>query len=215
MHVSERPHQRYGPLLEAVFIFVLIIYYIWRIRPEFPEFWRGIFALILFSHVYRRETAAALGFRWRNLPISLRRFSPILMGLAAVLVAAGVLSHTIRDVGIRMGFFSLVYYFFWGLFQQYLLNAYFVNRFLEYSSDAASSRVPILSALFFAGVHAPNWFLMIATGLGGYFCAKAYVRYRNLFFLGFAHGLIGFLLYLVAPDSISHHLYVGPKWFLH
>ena len=25
--------------------------------------------------------------------------------------------------------------------------------------------------------------------------------------------VIGFLIYLVVPDTISHHLYVGPKWF--
>ena len=29
----------------------------------------------------------------------------------------------------------------------------------------------------------------------------------------FACGVIGFLIYLVVPDTISHHLYVGPKWF--
>jgi len=28
-----------------------------------------------------------------------------------------------------------------------------------------------------------------------------------------AHGIVGFLIYLTVPDTISHHLYVGPKWF--
>ena len=43
--------------------------------------------------------------------------------------------------------------------------------------------------------------------------SRIYLRYRNLYFLGMAHGVVGFLLYLVVPDTISHHLSVGPKWF--
>jgi hypothetical protein len=25
--------------------------------------------------------------------------------------------------------------------------------------------------------------------------------------------VVGSLIYLVVPDTITHHLYVGPKWF--
>jgi hypothetical protein len=35
-----------------------------------------------------------------------------------------------------------------------------------------------------------------------------------MYFLGLAHGTIGSLLFLVIPDSISHHLVVGPGFFL-
>lgn len=54
---------------------------------------------------------------------------------------------------------------------------------------------------------------MAVTLLLGYCCAIVYRRYKNLYFLGLAHGTVGFLLYLVVPDSISHHLNVGPGWF--
>jgi len=49
----------------------------------------------------------------------------------------------------------------------------------------------------------------------GYCCARIWIRYRNLYFLGIAHGAIGSMLYLVVPDAISHHLVVGPGWFGH
>ena len=65
----------------------------------------------------------------------------------------------------------------------------------------------------FSLAHLPNWFLMIVSLAGGYVCAAIYRKYRNLYFLGVAHGVIGCMIYLVAPDTLSHHLYVGPKWF--
>jgi membrane protease YdiL (CAAX protease family) len=65
--------------------------------------------------------------------------------------------------------------------------------------------------MIFSAVHLPNPFLVATALVAGYLSAWAYLRYRNLFVLGLAHGLLGFLLYLAVPDSISHHLYVGPK----
>ena len=54
---------------------------------------------------------------------------------------------------------------------------------------------------------------MPITLAGGHFCARVYLKHRNLYVLGLAHGVVGFLLYLAVPDSVSRHLYVGPKWF--
>ena len=71
----------------------------------------------------------------------------------------------------------------------------------------------LASAALFSGVHLPNWFLMGVTLLAGYCCARLYLRHRNLYFLGIAHATVGFLLFLVVPDSVSHHLVVGPGWF--
>jgi len=109
-------------------------------------------------------------------------------------------------------FWALAGYLPWGLFQQYVLNGYFLNRF-----DSALSRrsAPMISAALFSGAHLPNWFLMAVTLLAGYASVRIYRRYNNLYSLGLglAHGTVGFLLLLVVPDSISHHLTVGPGWF--
>jgi hypothetical protein len=51
--------------------------------------------------------------------------------------------------------------------------------------------------------------------VAGYVAALAYLRYRNLFVLGVAHALLGTLLWLVVPDSVSHHLVVGPGMSAH
>ena len=70
-----------------------------------------------------------------------------------------------------------------------------------------------MAAIAFSAIHTPNWFLIVVTLFAGFACAKLYLKFRNLYVLGLAHGVIGFLLYLCVPDTISHHLYVGPKWF--
>ena len=49
--------------------------------------------------------------------------------------------------------------------------------------------------------------------MAGYCCTLIYRKYKNLYFLGIAHATVGVLLLLVVPDSISHHLTVGPGWF--
>jgi len=197
--------------LEVLTVFALILAYIWWLRFRLPYSWLAILALVCGSHVLRRESLTRLGFKWIG-PV--RRFAQpfALLALVAVaLMAIGVAFRTLRDVTWQGAVSSLGLYLAWGFFQQYLLNGYFVNRFTNYLGDPA--RAPIHAAIFFSVAHMPNWFLMLVTFIGGYVCARIYLKYRNLYFLGLAHGVVGFLIYLVAPDSVSHHLYVGPKWF--
>lgn len=79
---------------------------------------------------------------------------------------------------------------------------------------SSARNVPLIAATLFAGTHLPNWFLMLVTFAAGYCSTKIYMKYRNMYFLGLAHGLIGTVLFVVIPDSISHHLTVGPGFFL-
>jgi hypothetical protein len=194
---------------EAMSVFAMIMRYIWRLRSHYPFTWIIILVLLFASHAFRSETPAKLGFRATNLKACVIRFTPFVLLLALALLGLGSIARTIRPVTPQSGYSSLIFYCGWGLFQQYVLNGYFVNRFMEVSPPRAA----LLAALFFSLAHTPNWFLMIVTFLGGYVCARVYLNSHNLYFLGLAHGVIGFLIYLVVPDTISHHLDVGPKWF--
>jgi len=197
--------------LEALAIFAAIMLYIWWIRFRYPYSWIAILIVLVASHVARRETFARLGFRWDGTARSFADLSAPLTLVALVILAAGFLCRTMRNVSWDNGFSSLAVYFAWGLFQQYLLNGYFVNRLPSFLGD--ETRVPLLAATLFSLAHLPNWFLMLVTFAGGYVCARIYLSYRNLYFLGVAHGIVGFLIYLTVPDTVSHHMYVGPKWF--
>ena len=197
-------------IVEPAVVFFLIMSYIWSLRFAHPGLWVGILGLMMFSHALRREDAAGIGFRFANLRECYARFAPAIAFFAVAMVAMGLLFRTTRPIGLDRALESWVAYVPWGLFQQYIMNGYFFTRL-----DATLSRraAPILTATLFAGAHTPNWFLMLVTLLLGYCCALVYRRYKNLYFLGLAHGTVGFLLFLVVPDSISHHLNVGPGWY--
>jgi|SRR5271157_546630 len=197
-------------ILEPVSIFAIIMAYIWWLRFPHPGLWLAILGLMLLSHAVHRENAGGLGFRLANLGECLREFAPALAFFALLMLAGGLLFQTTRTVSFDHAVLSWVAYLPWGVLQQYIMNGYFLTRF-----DAVLSRraAPLLAAAFFSGAHIPNWFLMAVTLLLGYGCALLYRRYKNLYFLGLAHGTVGFLLYLVVPDSITHHLNVGPGWF--
>lgn len=207
--LTGRPEWRH--LVEPTAIFALIMLYIWHLRAGHQSFWLFILGIIVASHAARGEMPGGLGFRLTNFRQCLAVFSPVLLFLAVLLLSLGTLAQTTRDINFERGVLGLFSYCIWGLFQQYLLNSYFVNRLQAFTTSP--DQAAFVAALFFSGAHLPNWFLMLVTYVGGFYCAKVYMKYKNLYFLGLAHGAIGFLLYLVVPDSISHHLLVGPGWF--
>jgi hypothetical protein len=195
---------------EPLAVFSLIMLYIWWLRPMAPYAWAPMLALVLASHRLRGEGAGALGFRLANFRACVRDVGPALVFIALLLYVAGALLETARPIGFDRALLVLIAYIPWGLFQQYLLNGYFVNRF---AAAFAERYVPVLSAALFSGAHLPNPFLMVVTLLAGHVCARIYLRYRNLYFLGLAHAAIGFLLYFTIPNAIIRNLNVGPAWF--
>ncbi|MGA2590538.1 MAG: CPBP family glutamic-type intramembrane protease [Bryobacteraceae bacterium] len=199
-------------LAEPATVFALIMLYIWRLRYTWPLAWILILGFLILSHILRKEPAASLGFRWSNFRECVERLAPALLLLALSLIAGGVLLQTMRNISFEHGLLCLAVYCPWGLFQQYLLNGYLANRLL---AALPVRHVPLIAAALFSGTHLPNWFLMLVTFAAGYYSTKIYMKYRNVYFLGLAHGVIGTVLFLVIPDSISHHLTVGPGFFLH
>ncbi len=197
-------------ILEPLTVFALIMAYIWDLRYRHHLLWVWILGFLVLSHLVRRERAASLGFHLRNLRQCLDEFLPMLLLLALAMMAAGTLLQTTRPIRFGDAFLAWFGYLPWGTFQQYMLNGYFLNRLARAMEPRPAS---IASAVLFSGAHLPNWFLMAVTLLAGYYSANLYLRHRNLYFLGIAHATLGFLLFLVVPDSISHHLVVGPGWF--
>jgi len=198
-------------ILEPLSVFGGIMAYIWRLRFTHPWSWIAVLGLVVLSHMPRRERAPSLGFHLKHLGDCLRKFGPALLALALMMCATGLLLGTIRPLGFERAAWALGLYLPWGLFQQYLLNGYFLKRFDTVLSQRASG---LTAAALFSAVHSPNWFLMLVTPVLGYVGIQVYRRYSNLYFLGAAHATIGFLLFLVVPDSVSHHLNVGPGWWL-
>ena len=199
-------------ILEPVLVYAMIVTYIWNLRYSHGGAWVGILGLMLLSHLAHREDACSLGFRTRHMRECWREFAPALAFLTLLMLACGILLRTMRPIGVEAALAAWAVYVPWGVFQQYVLNAYFLNRLDAVLGRRAAS---LISAALFCGVHAPNWLLMLVAFPAGYCSTRIYQRYRNLYFLGLAHATVGFLLFLVVPDSVSHHLKVGPGWFGH
>ncbi len=203
---------RSAAIIEPILVFAMIMQYIWALRYRHPAMWLPILGLMLLSHIVRREHARTLGFAVEHLRKCWEEYTPALALLGLAMLAAGTLLQTTRPMGFDRALASWVAYLPWGLFQQYILNGYFLNRF-----DAVLSprTAPVAAAALFSGAHLPNGFLMAVTLVLGYICTRIYRKYNNLYFLGLAHATVGFFLFLVVPDSVSHHLTVGPGWFGH
>ncbi len=197
-------------LLEPLLLFGLIMAYIWKLRAVHPASWIAIPAVMIFSHLLRRESPRSLGFQLRNLAGALYELGPMPILIAIVWLSAGLLLGTIRRIGFVDILFALAAYLPWGLGQEYALNGYFLNRFDAALSKRAAS---FLAALLFCAAHAPNPFLMAVTLPLSWCATRLYRRTCNLYLLGMVHAMVGLLLFLVVPDAISRHLRVGPGWF--
>jgi hypothetical protein len=197
--------------VEVLGVYTLLVLYIWRLHFLFSPLWVLLLAFVIATHVLRGETPRMLGFRLDTLWPCARAYAPFVLIVALLLLGLGISLHTMRDVSPGDVAQIFVGYCGWGTFQQYLLNGYFVNRLLLVTNGSRfAGAVPLVAGALFSGAHALNPFLMVVTFVAGCIAAAAYIKYRNLYFLGLAHALIGTLLVLVVPDSISHHLVVGP-----
>jgi hypothetical protein len=196
--------------LEAGTVFFLLLSYIWYFQARVHWSWMLLLAAVLLSHAVRGETPAALGLRTTGFRDCARRYAIPVVLVAVTGTLAGFWLDTLRDVAAWRVAGVFVGYCWWALFQQYLLNGYFTNR-LSASLDSKYQYLaaPMAGAMF-AGAHAPNILLMSVTLVGGTVAAFAYQRHRNLFFLAFAHALIGTMIWFAVPDTVSHHLRVGP-----
>jgi hypothetical protein len=98
-------------------------------------------------------------------------------------------------------------YVLWTCYQQFLLQDYFMPRLLRLLPGEASAVT--LAGVLFALAHLPNLALTAATLLWGVVSCSLFRRYRNIYALGLAQGLLGLAFAICVPDALHHHLRVG------
>jgi hypothetical protein len=67
----------------------------------------------------------------------------------------------------------------------------------------------VAAAVLFALAHLPNIPLVLATLAWGAASCTLFRRYRNLYVLGLAQGLLGLCFAICVPDAWHHHMRVG------
>jgi hypothetical protein len=116
--------------------------------------------------------------------------------------------HTLHPVlhgrGAWLGFWA---YLFWALVQQFILQDFFLLRLLRLMPTKPAAIAT--AALLFALVHIPNPLLIVLTLVWGAAASVIFLRYRNLYTLALAHGLLGISLAIAVPNAIHHQMRVG------
>ena len=197
--------RRARDLLELVLGYGTVVGVIWT--PEHPQRILSPFALALtlLVVVLRRQSRDELG-------LGVRGFVPSLWILPAALALSAVGVFTAAKLGTLHPLYKadLVHisgYLLWTIYQQFLLQDYFMDRLLRLVSSEATA-VTLAGALF-ALAHLPNLVLTAATLVWGVLSCALFRRYHNLWVLGIAQGLLGLCFAVCVPDALHHHLRVG------
>ncbi len=203
--MSRVPPSRARDLAELILGYGVIVGVIWM-----PEPWQRIFSpialvLTLLVVLAGRRNRNELGVGSRGL-ISSLWILPAAIALAAVSVFAAAKIGTLHPL-YKADFRHIAGYVLWTLYQQFLLQDYFMDRLLRLLANE-SAAVTLAGALF-AAAHLPNLVLTAATLVWGIVSCALFRRYHNLWALGLAQGLLGLCFAVCVPDALHHHLRVG------
>jgi len=199
------PPGRARDLAELILGYSLIVGVIWM-----PDHWQRIFSpialvLTLLIVLAPRQGRDELGLGTRGLIPSLW-ILPAASALCALSVFAAAKFGTLHPL-YKADFTHISGYVVWTIYQQLLLQDYFMDRLLRLLSHEAAA-VALAGALF-AAAHLPNLVLTAATLVWGIVSCALFRRYHNLWALGLAQGLLGLCFAVCVPDALHHHLRVG------
>ena len=199
------PPGRARDLAELILGYGMIVGIIWT--PEHLQRFLSPIALLFTLSVVlaRRQSRDELGMGWHGLISSL-------WILPAAVVLAAVSIFIAREIGTlhplyKADFAHVSAYVLWTIYQQFLLQDYFMDRLLRLVSNEAAAIS--LAGTLFAAAHLPNLALTAATLVWGIVSCAFFRRYRNLWALGLAQGLLGLCFAVCVPDALHHHLRVG------
>jgi len=183
----------------------MILFVLWM--PEFPQRILSPVALLVTLAIVlaRRPCVDDLGIGHRGL-------APSFWILPAAIVVAIVSLLVAKRIGTlhplyKGDFKHIAGYVLWTLYQQFLMNDLFMPRLTRLL--ASESAAVGLAAVLFAAAHLPNLPLTAATLIWGAISCALFRRYRNLYALGLAQGLLGLCFAVCVPDALHHHLRVG------
>lgn len=192
-------------LIELTSGYGLILFVLWM--PEFPQRILSPLALwvTLAIVLARRPSVDELGVGLRGL---MRSFwilpASIVLAAVSVLIAKQIGTlHPLYKGDVK----HIAGYILWTCYQQFLMNDLFMPRLTRLL--ASENTAVGIAAILFAAAHLPNLPLTAATLVWGAVSCALFLRYRNLYALGLAQGILGLCFAICVPDALHHHLRVG------
>ena len=191
-------------LVEVILGFSAILAVLWLPTPQQLIF--GPIALLapLALVLTRRTSPFDLGLGWQAFVSSLW-ILPAALALSIFGILAAQKAGTFHGL-YQADFAHIGGYVLWTIYQQFLLQDYFMPRLTRVvTSDVAVA----IAGVLFAVAHLPNQTLTIATLMWGAASCLQFRRYRSLYVLGLAQGLLGLCFAVCVPDAMHHHMRVG------
>lgn len=185
----------------------LILVVIWTPNPWQRWLYWAAFAWIAVTAWLRRNQYRPIGLGVAGLLPSLW-----IVGIAIALFCAGIGAarrlHTLHPLyGPLPVVAHILAYTLWALMQQFILQVYVLLRLLRLGLRRAPAVA--LAAILFALAHIPNPILVPVTLVWAALSSLLYLRYRNLYSLALAHGILGMCLAVCIPNAVHHHMRVG------
>ncbi|MGA7695867.1 MAG: CPBP family intramembrane glutamic endopeptidase [Candidatus Sulfotelmatobacter sp.] len=203
--MPNEPPSRARDLAELILGYGAVVGVIWT--PEHLQRFLAPMVLVLTLSVVlaRGQSREDLGVGRRGLVASLW-ILPAALALAAVSMFVAAKIGTLHPL-YKADFAHISGYVLWTIYQQFLLQNYFMDRLLRLLSNETATVT--LAGTLFAAAHLPNLVLTAATLVWGIVSCALFRRYRNLWMLGLAQGLLGLCFAICVPDALHHHLRVG------
>ena len=193
-------------IAETAIVYALILAVIWSPRPTQRWLWWVAAGAAALLTVVSFDGAKAMGLR----PASFLRPLWVVgaaLGMAAADIAIAWHLHTLklppRTLLFVEGYFA---YAVWSFVQQFLLQGFFLFRFLRLVSPR---RAAFVAATLFALAHVPNPVLTPITFVWGLAACLIFLRYRNLYPLALAHAIFGITIAITVPGQVDHNMRVG------
>ena len=208
---TEQNHASRRAMLEFCVAYSLILAAIWTLNPWQRWFYWIAVTWIVVTTWMGRPTWRALGLGLSGLVRSLW-----VVGVAAILAGVAVYMasrlHSLHRLHGPHTLISHVWgYLIWAVMQQFLLQIYFLLRFMRLLPGKVA---PVVAAAgLFSLAHLPNPVLAPVTLVWGIAACILFLRYRNIYTLGLAHGILGICVAVIVPDSIQHHMRVGIGYY--
>ena len=207
VHVAALQNSKIRNLCELALAYILILATIWTSG-------RAQQVLLFTSAIWIVATTLLLRDKLKFdglTPLGLER-SWWIVAVAAVMAAAAVaMSAQLGTLHLPLGFERQAWrawgYITFAFVQQFILQDYFLLR-LQHLTAKARLAVAI-AAVLFSLAHLPNPLLTFATLVSGCIACLLFLRYRDLYALGFAHALLGLTLAFTVPNSVHHRMRVG------
>jgi hypothetical protein len=189
----------------------LILATIWTLNPWQRLFYWLALTWIVVTTWMQRPTWSTLGLGLPGLVRSLWVVVAAVILAALAVYTAGRIHSLHRLHGPTPVLSHAWGYLIWAVMQQFLLQIYFLVRLLRLLPGKVA---PVVAAAgLFSLAHLPNPVLAPVTLVWGIAACMLFLRYRNIYALGVAHGVLGLCVAVIVPDSVHHHMRVGIGYY--